>query len=271
MGTSSSSKGPKGGVSFDPPWLDSIVSSISSATGVIDSTVVSGGAVLAPPNRFTEARRNLSAYIRNGQSRSLRRAIGSYVRNGLGGASRAASRMRAATAVGARAFSLLSGTKNEEQVQFKEKLAELLNSEHTTKDVVSVIVDFVFPSSGSVDEDSCRNAMAEALSDLLLDKPDLDIVNLPEEDIWCLLELFLEKVIVKQVTFDIGQVLESDAITINDKISRLEDIERFVQSVVSESIHEVRKGSADISQNDITGIIHDAVGLTFEVFGGLNE
>lgn len=271
MGTSSSSKGPKGGVSFDPPWLDSIVSSLNGSTGVSASAVGAGESVLAPPNRFTEARRNLSAYMRNGRAGSLRRAIGSYVRNGLGGTSRAASRMRVATAAGARVFSLLSETESTERLQFKEKLTALLNSEHTTEDVISAILDFVFPSSGSVDEESCRNAMAEALSDLLLDKPDVDIVNFPEEDIWCLLELFLEKAIVMQVTFDIGQVFESDAISIDTKIRRLEEMERFVQSVVSENLQEVRKRSADISQNNVSGIIRDTVGLTFEVFGGSNE
>ncbi len=271
MGTSSSSKGPKGGVSFDPPWLDSIVSSISGATDAIDTTVGSGEVVLAPSNRFTEARRNLSAYMRNGRAESLRRAIRSYVRNGLGGTSRAASRMKVATAAGARTFLLLSGTESTERNQFKEKLAALLNSEHTTEDVISVIVNFVFSSIGSVDEESCRNAMAEALSDLLLEKPDVDIVNLPEKDIWWLLELFLGKAIVKQVTFDIGQVLESDAINIDDKILRLEEIDRFVQSVVSVSFQKVREKNADLSQNDIAGIIRDAVVLTFKVFGDGNE
>ena len=271
MGTSSSSKGPKGGVSFDPPWLDSTVSSISGATDPIDSTVGLDEVVLAPSNRFTSARRNLSAYIRNGRDESLRHAIRSYVRNGLGGASRAASRMRVATAAGVRTFLLLSGTGSTEQAQFKEKLTALLNSEHTTEDVISVIINFVFPSIGSVDEESCRNAMAEALSDLLLDKPDVDIVNLPEKDIWWLLEVFLGKAIVKQVTFDIGQVFESDAINIDDKIHRLEEIDLFVQSVVSVSCQKVREKNGDLSQNDIAGIIRDAVALTFKVFGGGNE
>jgi hypothetical protein len=179
--------------------------------------------------------------------------------------------MKVAAAAGAKTFLLLSGTESTERAQFKEKLTALLNSEHTTEDVISAIVNFVFPSIGSVDEESCRNAMAEALSDLLLEKPDVDIVNLPEQDIWWLLELFLGKTIVKQVTFDIGQVLESDAINIDDKIRRLEEIDRFVQSVVSVSFQKVRDKNADLSQNDIAGIIRDAVALTFKVFGDGNE
>ncbi len=152
MGTSSSSKGPKGGVPFDPPWLDSIISSISGADDIIAPVVDSETVVLAPSNRFTEARRSLSAYIRNGRHGLLRRAIGSYVRNGLGGAPRAASRMRVATAAAARIFSLLNETESAERAEFKEKLTTLLHSAHTIEDVISSIVDFVFPSIGSADE-----------------------------------------------------------------------------------------------------------------------
>jgi phosphate transport system substrate-binding protein len=71
------------------------------------------------------------------------------------------------------------------------------------------------PLSGSVDEESCRNAMAEALSELLVEKSDIDILNLPEEDIWDLLGRFIEKQIVKQ---RVGNVMHatiaSDAIAL---------------------------------------------------------
>ena len=270
MGTSSSSKGPKGGVSFDPPWIDSDVAEITGLPIPMDSDKPSAENDLAPSNRFTDARRNFRAYITDGRAQSLQRSIRSYVRHGLGGTARAASRMRFASAVGARTFSLLRGVDNEEQLRFKEKLTSLLESEHTTEDVISTIVDFVVPLAGSVDEESCRNAMAEALSELLVEKSDIDILNLPEEDIWDLLGRFIEKQIVKQITFDIGQVLESDAINVEDKINRLEELDRFVQSVVSDSLDKARKKDQDLSQSEVSRIINDAVKLTYDVFGGSN-
>ena len=271
MGTSSSSKGPTGGVPFDPPWIDSDVAEISGVPIPIDLSTTSADIVLAPSNRFSDARRNFRAYINDGTFETLQRSIRSYVRHGLGGVSRATNRMKLASAVGARTFSLFYGSENEEQLRFKEKITSLLESEHTTEDIISTIVGFVLPFSGSVDEESCRNAMAEALSDLLGDKPDIDILNLREEDVWDLLERFIEKQIVKQITFDIGQALESDVINIDDKIRRLEEIDRFVQSVVSVSFQKVREKNANLSQKDISGIIRDAVELSFEVFGGVNE
>lgn len=38
MGTSTSSKGPQGGISFDPPWLDQITSDIQSNSNDISNT-----------------------------------------------------------------------------------------------------------------------------------------------------------------------------------------------------------------------------------------
>ena len=271
MGTSSSSKGPKGGVSFDPLWIDSDIAKISGTPISVASNTNPSEIILAPANRFTDARRNFRAYINDGRSQSLQRSIRSYVRHGLGGVARASGRMKFASVVGARAFSLFKGAKDADQLRFREKLAELLESEHTTEDVISTIVDFILPLSGSVDEESCRNAMAEALSDLLVDKPDIDILNLPEEDIWELLKRFIEKQIVRQITFDIGQVLESDAINIEDKINRLDEIERFVQSVVTNSFDKVRNKNPDLSQSEVARIISEAVELTFKVFGGTDE
>lgn len=270
MGTSSSSKGPKGGVSFDPPWLDATIAAIGNVSVPLPSTT-QDASDFAPSNRFTAARRNLGIYMRSGESQSLRKAIGHYVRHGLGGASRAAGKMKFVAAVGAKTLSLFSGTQSAEQLQFKTKIETLLASSHTTEDVISTIVDFVMPSSGTVDEETCRDAMAEALSDLLSERSDMDIAALSEDDRWALLEHFVGKAIVRQLILDIGQILESDAISITTKIHRLEEMEQFVQATVTESFHNIRSRNANISQDDFSKIINDVLEITFQVFGEDNE
>lgn len=270
MGTSSSSKGPKGGVSFDPPWLDTAIAALGDAPTPLFVTPHDTLA-LATTNRFTAARRNLSAYMRNGESASLRKAIGHYIRQGLGGTTRAAGRMRYVAAVGARTFSLFAGSQSAEQIQFKTKLGTLLSSSHTTDDVISTIVAFVLPTSGSVDEETCRDSMAEALSDLLSERSDMDIANLSEEDSWALLEHFVGKAIIRQLILDIGQILESDAIDVTTKIQRLEEMDQFVQATVSESFHKIRSHNANISQGDLTKIVNDVLEITFQVFGQDDE
>lgn len=270
MGTSTSSKGPKGGVPFDPPWLDTTVSDIDNAS-ILPPASNPGEIVLAPLNRFTQARRSFSAYIRNGNLGSLQKAIGHYVRHGLGGGAQATRRMRVVTAVSARVFSLFTATQDVRQLQFTAHIGTLLAASHTTHDVILAIVDFVVPTSGTIDEETCRNAMTEALSDLFSDNPDVDILNLSEADIWNLLELFTGKAIARQVILDIGQTLESDRIDIEARILREEEIYRFIQAVVSTNFHQVREQSSNISQSDITNIIQEAINTTFTVFGEYDE
>lgn len=270
MGTSSSSKGPKGGVPFDPPWLDTTVSDIDG--GAVSPPAVNPDLIVfAPSHRFTKARRNFGAYIRRGNLGSLQKAMGHYVRHGMGGATQATRRMRVVTAVGARMFSLFTATQGAGQLHFSTHIKSLLASPHTPHDVISAIVDFVVPTSGSIDEETCRNAMTEALSDLFSDNPDVDILNLLEADIWNLLELFTEKAISRQVILDIGQILESDGISIEARIQREEEIARFIQGVVATSFHQVRERTSNISQSDIKNIIQEAISTTFTVFGEYDE
>jgi hypothetical protein len=52
MGTSSSSSGPKSGISFDPPWLNSVASQNAQQDGTTNSPLG-----IAPVRRFGNARR----------------------------------------------------------------------------------------------------------------------------------------------------------------------------------------------------------------------
>lgn len=267
MGTSSSSSGPGMGVSFDPPWLDTSVETTGVVPSDVQVEIPEASPAVAGKARFGEARRNLNAYVRDGDEGSLKKALRGYVRHGLGGSARATSRMRLATAVGARTFSLLNAIEAQSQSDFKEAFTNLLSSEHSLEDVVSVIVNQVIKTGGGAEEDACRESMAEALSEMLQDKPDAELMNLPETDLWWLMELFIVKVILRQVLFDIGQVFERDGIAPEDRVDKIDEIESFVRSVVSSQMQTVRSGRPCASQKDICTIISRAIQFTFEVFG----
>lgn len=270
MGTSASSKGPHGGVSFDPPWLTVAETSIgvSPAEATVASPIVSPA--IAPASRFTAARREFRDYAsgRGGRS-ALRKAMREYVRHGLGGAARATKRIRFTTAVGARTFSLLRGLDAVDEVEFRKILQEVLaSSDHTTGDVVSAIVEFVVRDKGGADEESARMAMAEALSDLFAEKPEIDVLAMTEDDTWLLMEMYLEKEIVRRINFDIGQSIESDAYDAEKKIERLEELESFVRSEVAIRLQQARAGKLVLSQRNVYSIIVDATFMTLKFFGG---
>jgi len=77
MGTSSSSFGPRSGVSFDPPWLKSVASEIGLPLEKISGKPLQSEknhlqleptvhpVETAHPRRFCNARRNFSEYIKS--------------------------------------------------------------------------------------------------------------------------------------------------------------------------------------------------------------
>lgn len=267
MGTSSSSSGPRSGVSFDPPWIDTSVEAVGVAPSDVLVEIPALAPVVAGRARFAEARRNLNEYVQSGDRRALQKALCGYVRRGLGGSARAASRMRLATAVGAKTFSLLNAIGDQQQSDFKEAITNLLATEHTLEDVVSEIISQVVKTGGGTEEEFCRESMSEALFEMLQGKPDVELMNLPEDDLWWLMELFIVKTILRQVFFDVGQIFEYDSIDPVDRVEKMDEIESFIRSVVSSQMQTVRGEQSCASQRDVCILINKAVQLTFEVFG----
>lgn len=88
MGTSTSSRGPGGGVPLVPAWVPPPPGEPPSQSPP----------EMAPPRRFQPARTRLGGYGRSGSENDLRRGLGHYSRTGLGGSASGARRM-AGTAV----------------------------------------------------------------------------------------------------------------------------------------------------------------------------
>jgi hypothetical protein len=111
-------------------------------------------------------------------------------------------------------------------------------------------------------------AMAEALSVLFTEKPEIDVLEMSEDDTWLLMEMYLEKEIVRRMNFDIGQSIESDAYDAKKKIERLEELESFVRSEVAIRLQQARAGKLVLSQGNVYSIMADATSMTLKFFGG---
>jgi hypothetical protein len=186
MGTSASSQGPVGGVPFDPPWLDNIVPSQPSDDATHDDQ---GNAdsdqgnnqpeqplhpppllpELAPKARFGGARRNIGEFVRSGKENSFRKAVGHYSRSGMGGARNVARRMRSSTRTGASLFGLLQVARERTDSAVNDWVESLTARNASTQEVADEIIRRVAPIGGSLDEAVCRESMAQAIEDLLLE------------------------------------------------------------------------------------------------------
>ena len=196
MGTSSSSSGPGGGVPFDPPWLTSVASEIGSPLEQISgepaqqeqnpqqTEPAAQPVEPAPARRFSNARRYLGEYANSGDRGSLKKALGSYSRKGMGGASKVASRMRASTSAGAGLFNFLQGVRDSADTKVRDWVNQLTSKNLSAYEVADEIIEQVISTGGSLEEESCRDSMAQAMSDFLTIDPDVDLLNMDNDSIW---------------------------------------------------------------------------------------
>ena len=278
MGTSSSSSGPGSGVPFDPPWLSSVTSEIGSPLEQISGdpsqseqnpqqTVTTTQPVeVAPPRRFGTARRYLGEYASSGDRGALKKALGSYSRKGMGGALKVASRMRTSTAAGAGLFNFLQGVRDSTETQVRDWVNQLTSKNLSANEVADEIIDQLMSTGGSLEEESCRDSMAQAMSELLTINPDVDLLNMDNDSIWTVVELFMANEAFNRLILDIGQIFESDRYSPSEAVSRMNDMQEYLKSEISAQIQELRTDASSPTKAEMNNLLQIAIKITFEVF-----
>ena len=275
MGTSTSSKGPGAGAPLDPPWLDEPAGDGNAADGVPrdDGTPQDANQphltpAAAPAARFSSTRRNLGEFVRTGSKESLGKAIGHYSKTGMGGAARVASRMRASATAGAGLVTFLRTARDGGDANIVKWVQDLAASNPSSDDVVDAIVRELSPQGGSADEESIKDSMAKALSDLLSLNPDIELLQMSDLDTWTLLQLFLSNEVCNRLQFDGGPFLESAKLDPVLGVQRELEMRAFVKSEVTVQVEALRVGSPNPSKQQLETLIQNALRMTFEVYEG---
>jgi hypothetical protein len=271
MGTSTSSTGPASGVSLDPPWLDDVIGEIGNGSTVSPSDGApavppSGATGTAQPARYIDARRELGKYAKNGDTQHLRNAIGHYSRKGSGGAGAAASRMRASTRAGAELFSFLNAISQGTSPEARRWVDDLRANAPSAEDVVDAIVRELSPPGGSADEESFRDAMGLALSDLVKDDPTIDPLGMSIDDIWELMKGYLATEAANRLCFDLGPVFESSLIEPKTAVIREREMRRFLKNEIGSHVDLLRGTSANPTRAQLDSILQESLKMTFELF-----
>jgi hypothetical protein len=200
---------------------------------------------MAPPRRFSNARRHLGEYASSGDRGSLKKALGSYSRKGMGGASKVASRMRTSTSAGAGLFNFLQGVRDSADTKVRDWVNQLTSKNLSAYEVADEIIDQVISTGGSLEEESCRDSMAQAMSDLLTIDPDVDLLNMDNDSIWTVMELFMANEAFNRLNLDIGQLFESDRYSPREAVSRMNDMRDYLKSEISAQIQDLRKDTSN--------------------------
>lgn len=285
MGTSTSSSGGKAGSPFDPEWLtpeaapaggdDTADGSADGGDHEPTDTGTEAGAegptaageqaapdeAFAPSRRFAEARSKMSAALGGGGRDSLRAAAKSMVTKGMGGARRAASTMRG-TAQGAGALGqFLASARDGSDPQVVDWVTRTRAASLAADDLILELVKEVMPDTGSVDDESLRNAAAEALGLLYELNSNIDVFNLTDAQIHDVMAITIANDVCNRMDLQLGQTYERLRHDPQQVQLFRKDVREYVQSEV-----RVVMGRLSGAGLDPKRLAHDVLRSAMEVF-----
>src|SRR6218665_3471283 len=207
MGTSTSSAGASAGVSFDPPWLNDVekgfynnqkgdifylVYTLLNGSNGNDINEQKNNQVthlltpretVPPSGRYTEARRALTGFVKSGNSSDLRRGVSSFVKKGMGGPVRAAARMRTSAVAASSLGGFLATARDGTDPSINAWVVSVRQRGLSAQDTALEVVLRLVPTGGSIDEESAKHAMNQAIAYLYEVEPNADIFSLTDEQI----------------------------------------------------------------------------------------
>lgn len=277
MGTSKSSEGPNAGVPFDPPWLDELGdddtpdSQEPAESGDEDSppseSVDVSPPEVAPPARFQQARLAIGKYARESLGRDgFRKAAGHYSGTGMGGAGRLAGRMRHSASTGSKMAHFLGDVSRRSDGDTARWVDQIISEDLTNEQVIDRIIQQVAPSSGSRDEESCAQSMAQAMSEFLEENETADLLDLEEFEIREVTERFMANEAYNRLMNDIGQVFESEKLSAQQALKVCEEMRTYLREDMSVELAGLWETNSNPSQSQLSTILTESIQRTFEIY-----
>lgn len=292
MGTSTSSKGGGSRSPFDPEWLPGTggsdgggdggadvesgeaggagdgsdahadeSSAPANTNGADNEGAVAPGAAMPTDRRFAAARAGMSSYFGGGGRDALRSATKSMVSRGMGGAQRAAATMRPTAQGAGRLGQFLAAARDSTDANVVNWVQRVRAGNLSANDLVLEVVKEVLPSTGSVDEESVRNAAAEALGQLYESVPDVDIFNLTDLQIGELIGFIVANDLCNRVDLQLGQTYEKLKFNARQIQTYRNDVKEYVNAQVKVALD--RKGLKSIDHQQLAS---DVLAATLKVF-----
>jgi len=291
MGTSASSKGPGSGVPMVPPWVPAsapppppeeegvnlaagaeedsgspeLDQSKSVAVPLPSAPVI---APVAPPRRFNSARRNLGNFAHTGDTAAMRRGVGQYFRSGYGGGSRAVARFGGTASTANAIYGALSNVAAGQPSGPGSPLDPALLAGRSAREVVDAVVEAVRPADGTQDAEAERASAKDALSELLTQFPDADLLSLSEEQRELVTERFVAIDVFRRVQLDLGKTIQDKAPTAAAGLARLKEVKDYVKETVSAAFRKLKTAGTRITKGSVNQVVRAALLDAFAVFEG---
>lgn len=283
MGTSTSSAGAGVNVPLTMPWEDKL-QSLPIGSGEVNITpeteeekVDQDGTApsdanfdneLSPPRRYASARRELRKFATNSEQSNLKKAIGNFSKSGFGGAKKTSRKMKSSTRAATNLISMLLSLRDGNNTSLNNWAEKILNKNPSAEELIDAIIYETTTSGGTVDEESIRDSMAFALSDLMNKDHEIDLFKMSDNNIWSLIELFLANEVKNKLIHEIGQLFEGSKNIPSESIKNINMMRKYLQSEISDQLSHLRKATPKPSLKEFTKVMDKALENTFTVYEG---
>ena len=280
MGTSSSSSGSPSGTPMVPPWVPDPVPPPSDGSGDDDAAPLDGDAPdqapppptqpvpVAPGARFGGARKRLGSFAHTGSADDMRKGVGHYTRKGLGGSGTAVRRFGGTARTAGALFGALSAAAAGQASGPGNELDPPVLAGRSADEVMSAVVEAVRPVDGTQDGEASRAAIGKALSELLTQFPDADLLNLSEGQRLLATERFIAWDVFNRFELDLGKTIQEKAPNVASALSRLKEVRDFITQTVAAEFRKLATGAAALGSSKVAAIVRDALGQAIGVFEG---
>lgn len=277
MGTSSSSSGSPSGTPMVPPWVpdppppagDEGNDADTPPDAAPDDNLPDEQAVpIAPRARFGGARTRLGGFARTGSTDDMRKGVGHYVGKGLGGGSRAVRRLGGTAHTAGMLFGALSAAAAGQPSGPGSPLDPAVLAGRSADEIMGAVVDAVRPVDGTQDGEASRAAIGKALSELLNQFPDADLLNLSEEQRLLAVERYIAWDVFNRFELDVGKTLQEKAPSVASALSRLKEVRDFIMQTVAAAFRKISASAETLGARKVASIVRDALGKAVSVFEG---
>lgn len=264
MGTSQSSNGSPSGVPMVPPWVPDIKPDTDYVGGdegqlpepqeTPTQEQPNDSSVIAPTGRFGPARASLNKFAGEGGTPNRNSGLKHYVKRGYGGSKGAVKRMGGTVS---KAGSLYSALLPGDQNPFSSTggaLDPILMTGRSAEEVMDAIVEAVSPIDGTLDSESSRASIKDALSEVLEEEPQADLTQLTQEQRELAIMHFMAGDVFRRIDLDLGKDIREHAPNASQGMKRLKEVKDYVKQTIFASFRKIKESGQSISSKTITDV-----------------
>jgi hypothetical protein len=192
----------------------------------------------------------------------MRRGTAHYVHTGYGGTDTMSRRLGSVSTTARSLSQALDPTTTD------SGLDRALLQGKAAEEIIDAVVEATRPQDGTLDTEASREAIRNALSDLLGQYSDVDLLNLSDAQREFVIEHFAAHNVYRRFALDVGKHLVDHAPSATIGLARLKQARNYIRQTIAESFRRLREAGQSMTTANVRSTVANALTDTATVFEG---